>query len=102
MNNDRWGYIFLTSLSVTNMILLRTYFQTAIPCELLESAKMDGITDFKYLFKIKSLPIGRLFYMIISSNLAFISFAKASGFVSICLPTFPALTKKVSNSLAVE
>ena len=58
MNNNRWGYLFVTSLSVTNMILLRTYFQTAIPGELLESAKMDGIKDIGYLFKIV-LPLSK-------------------------------------------
>lgn len=58
MNNNRWGYLFMTSLSVTNMILLRTYFQTAVPGELLESAKMDGISDIGYLFKIV-LPLSK-------------------------------------------
>lgn len=58
MNNSRWGYIFMTTFSVTNMILLRTYFQTAVPGELLESAKMDGISDIGYLFKIV-LPLSK-------------------------------------------
>jgi len=56
--NNRWGYIFMTSLSTTNMILMRTYFQTAVPGELLESAKMDGITDIGYLIKV-ALPLAK-------------------------------------------
>ena len=56
--NSRWGYVIMTSLSATNMILMRTYFQTAIPGELLESAKMDGITDIGYLIKV-ALPLAK-------------------------------------------
>ena len=58
MVNSRWGYLFLTSVAISNMILLRTYFRTSIPEELLEAAQMDGITDFGYFRKI-AIPLSK-------------------------------------------
>ncbi|MBO4854174.1 MAG: carbohydrate ABC transporter permease [Oscillospiraceae bacterium] len=58
LNNSRWGYLIMGSMNVTYMIIMRTYFQTAIPGELLESAKIDGVTDVQYLFKI-ALPLAK-------------------------------------------
>lgn len=39
-------------LNIWNMIVTRTFIQTSIPGELLESAKIDGCSDFKYFWKI--------------------------------------------------
>lgn len=51
--NSRWGYIIICGgVSIFNMILMRTFFRSSIPDELLEAAKMDGVTDFKYLIKV--------------------------------------------------
>ena len=52
MVNSRWGYVFMASVSVSNMILLRTYFRTSVPEELLEAGQMDGISDFGHFIKI--------------------------------------------------
>lgn len=46
------------ALSISNMIIMRTAFSTNIPGELLESAKLDGISDFGYLMKIV-LPLSK-------------------------------------------
>ena len=43
-------------MSVWNMILIRTYFQSSIPESLFESARLDGCDDLRYLIKI-ALPI---------------------------------------------
>ena len=58
MNNSRIGFILMASMNVTYMIIMRTYFQTAIPGELLESAKIDGVSDIQYLLKIV-IPLSR-------------------------------------------
>jgi ABC-type glycerol-3-phosphate transport system permease component len=50
-----WALILPCALSVYNMILMRTYFQS-IPEELDESARIDGASDIAILFKI-ILPI---------------------------------------------
>lgn len=58
LNNSRWGYLIMGSINITYVIIMRTYFQTAIPSEMLESAKIDGVTDIQYLLKI-ALPLAR-------------------------------------------
>jgi putative aldouronate transport system permease protein len=50
--NTRWGMILPTALSVFNVIIARTYFQTTIPGEMLEAAQVDGCSDWKFLMKI--------------------------------------------------
>lgn len=56
--NSRWIMILSGALGLGNMVIMRTYFQTSIPNELLESAKMDGISDIGYLLKIV-LPLSK-------------------------------------------
>ncbi|TFE26090.1 carbohydrate ABC transporter permease [Cohnella luojiensis] len=52
MLNTVWAMVLPGALSVWNVIITRTYFQTAIPPEMLEAAQMDGCNDFKYVWKI--------------------------------------------------
>lgn len=48
----RWALIIPSAMSVWNVLIMRTYFQTNIPGELYESAQMDGCRDFKFLVRI--------------------------------------------------
>ena len=50
--NTFWAMIFPTALSVWNMIIARTFFQSTIPKELLDSAKVDGCSDFRFFWSI--------------------------------------------------
>ncbi|TVQ19833.1 MAG: carbohydrate ABC transporter permease [Spirochaetaceae bacterium] len=50
--NTFWAMIFPTALSVWNLIIARTFFQSTIPKELLDSAKVDGCTDFRFFWSI--------------------------------------------------
>ncbi len=68
--NTRLALIIPSAMSVWNMIIIRTYFQSNIAGELLESAKMDGCSDFRYLLKI-AVPLSKpvlavvcLYYMV--------------------------------------
>lgn len=47
-----WAMILPTALSVFNVIITRTYFQSNIPHEMLEAAQVDGCSDLKFLWKI--------------------------------------------------
>lgn len=47
-----WAMILPGALSVYNLIVVRTFFQTNIPDELLEAAKMDGCSDLKFFWNI--------------------------------------------------
>jgi len=50
--NTRWALLIPGSISVYNMIIVRTFFRTNIPDELLESARLDGCSDITFLIKI--------------------------------------------------
>jgi putative aldouronate transport system permease protein len=47
--NTRWAMILPGALSVWNVIITRTYFQTTIPDELRDAATIDGASDFRFL-----------------------------------------------------
>ena len=49
MLNTRWALIIPAALSVYNMIITRTFFQSTIPDELLEAAQLDGCSDFRFV-----------------------------------------------------
>ena len=58
--NTRWAMLLPNAMSVWNVIITRTYFQSNIPGEMLESANIDGCDDFRFLWKIAiplSVPI---------------------------------------------
>lgn len=65
LTNTRWSLILSGSISVYNMIIMRTYFQNSIPNELLEAAKIDGITDIGYLLKVV-LPLSKSILAVIT------------------------------------
>lgn len=52
MLNTVWAMLIPGALSIWNVIITRTYFQTTIPEELLEAAQLDGCNDFKFVWKI--------------------------------------------------
>ncbi|GAC1384527.1 MAG: carbohydrate ABC transporter permease [Herpetosiphon sp.] len=56
MLDTRWALLLPGSLSVWNLLIMRTYFQLTIPRELFEAAQLDGCNDFKYLRDIV-LPV---------------------------------------------
>ena len=52
LKNTHWALILPICCSSFYIVIMRTFFQSNIPYELLESAKMDGISDAGYLVKI--------------------------------------------------
>ena len=50
--DTRGAMVLPSAMAMWNVIVMRTYFQTSIPDELLESAKLDGCDDFRFLIKI--------------------------------------------------
>lgn len=72
--NTRWAMIIPTALSVYNMIITRTFFQTTIPDELLEAAQIDGCSDFRFLRDVviplsgPIIAVNALFYAVAQWN----------------------------------
>nr|WP_226527357.1 carbohydrate ABC transporter permease [Metabacillus niabensis] len=56
--NTMWALILPKAVAVWNVIVARTFFQTSIPNELLEAAKIDGCSDAKFFWKIV-LPLSK-------------------------------------------
>ena len=54
--NTRYTMIILGGFSVYNMIITRVYFQSSIPDDIYEAARIDGASDFRQFFTI-ALPL---------------------------------------------
>lgn len=52
MLHTRWAMIIPSAMSVWNVIITRTFFQSNIPTELLEASTLDGCDDFKFVWYI--------------------------------------------------
>ena len=58
--NTAWAIILPTAINTYNLIIMRTYFESSIPDGLLDSAKIDGCSDIRFLVQIVlplSIPI---------------------------------------------
>lgn len=70
MLDTRWSLIIPAGVSVYNMLIVRNFFQSSIPGELLEAAQIDGCSDFKYMYRIvlplskASIAVVALFYAV--------------------------------------
>ncbi|HZG85835.1 carbohydrate ABC transporter permease [Paenibacillus sp.] len=58
MLNTMWALIIPKAVAFFNLIVTRTYFQSTIPDELLEAAKIDGCSDFGFFFRM-ALPLSK-------------------------------------------
>lgn len=58
LKDTLWALILPLSVSSFYVVICRTFFKTTIPEELIESAKMDGASQFRIFFRIV-LPISK-------------------------------------------
>lgn len=56
--NTVWAMMIPKCISVWNMFLLRNYFQHSVPEELIESARVDGASEWRTLWQIV-LPLSK-------------------------------------------
>lgn len=56
LRNNVFAVILAAVISVNNMIIMRTAFQSSIPAELYDAAAIDGANDFQTMTKI-ALPL---------------------------------------------
>ena len=52
MLDSMWALILPVSLSIYNMIVMRTYFKTSIPEEMHEAASIDGCGEWRFLLQV--------------------------------------------------
>lgn len=67
--NTRWALIIPAGMSVFNLIIARTFFQSNFPDELYEAAKIDGCSEFGIFFRI-ALPLSGAIIAVISLYVA--------------------------------
>lgn len=58
MSNTIWVMIIPVSVKVFHLIIARTFFQTNLPKELLEAAKMDGCNNTRFFVQI-AVPLSK-------------------------------------------
>jgi len=75
--NTRWAVMIPNAMSMFNFMVMRTFFENQIPAEMHESARMDGCSDFRYIWSIL-LPLSKpilavmtLFYAVAHWNAFF-------------------------------
>ena len=54
--NTIWAMVLPVAVSAYNLIVCRSFFESSVPGELLEAAKVDGCNDFRFFFQI-AIPI---------------------------------------------
>jgi putative aldouronate transport system permease protein len=83
--NNMWALILPVCFSAWNLIVLRTFFMTSVPGELIDAAKIDGAGEFRTLFRVV-LPMSKailavigLFYAVGYWNTYFLSVLYTPG-----------------------
>lgn len=62
--NTIWVLIIPAALSVYNLFLARSFYESSIPEALYESAKLDGATDYQFFFRI-AIPLSKAIIAVI-------------------------------------
>ena len=63
--NTIWALLLPAAISIYNVIVARSFFQTSIPGELWEAAQMDGMGSLGYFIKIV-LPLSKAIIAVIA------------------------------------
>lgn len=63
--NSIWAMVLPVAVSAYNLIVCRSFFESGIPDELLEAAKVDGCSDFGFFFKI-AIPLSSTIIAVMS------------------------------------
>lgn len=58
MINTIWVFIIPFCVSTYNLIIARSFFESSLPPELLESAQLDGCSNWRFFFSI-ALPLSK-------------------------------------------
>ncbi|NLV48948.1 MAG: carbohydrate ABC transporter permease [Clostridiaceae bacterium] len=67
--DSTWSLILPAAFSAYNMIITRTFYQSTIPDEFYEAAKIDGASEFQIFFRI-ALPLSTAIMAVIALYVA--------------------------------
>lgn len=65
LRGNIWSMILPGALSVWNMMIARTFFESSLPGELLDAAHIDGCSDFRFFFQM-ALPLSKAMLAVIT------------------------------------
>ena len=63
--NNRLAVLLTGLVSVSNMVVMRSFFRNSIPGDLHDAARVDGISDIGYLVKIV-LPLSKAIFSVVT------------------------------------
>ena len=63
--NNRLAVMLTGLVSISNMVVMRSFFRNSIPGDLHDAARVDGISDIGYLVKIV-LPLSKAIFSVIT------------------------------------
>lgn len=63
--NNRLSVLLTGLVSISNMVVMRSFFRNSIPGDLHDAARVDGISDIGYLIKIV-LPLSKAIFSVIT------------------------------------
>lgn len=63
--NNRLSVLLTGLVSISNMVVMRSFFRNSIPGDLHDAARVDGISDIGYLIKIV-LPLSKAIFSVVT------------------------------------
>ena len=63
--NNRLAVLLTGLISISNMVVMRSFFRNSIPGDLHDAARVDGISDIGYMVKIV-LPLSKAIFSVIT------------------------------------
>ena len=63
--NNRLAVLLTGLISISNMVVMRSFFRSSIPADLHDAARVDGISDLGYLVKIV-LPLSKAIFSVVT------------------------------------
>ena len=63
--NNRMAVLLTGLVSISNMVVMRSFFRSSIPGDLHDAARVDGISDIGYMVKIV-LPLSKAIFSVIT------------------------------------
>ena len=63
--NNRLAVMLTGLVSISNMVVMRSFFRSSIPGDLHDAARVDGISDIGYLVKIV-LPLSKAIFSVVT------------------------------------
>ena len=63
--NNRLSVLLTGLVSISNMVVMRSFFRSSIPGDLHDAARVDGISDIGYLVKIV-LPLSKAIFSVVT------------------------------------